>query len=229
MLFISLNPVWAALLGRAILGDVLQRRTLGLLAAGVVSALIVFTPSFFAPPTDPDGGAAASTTQHQPQTLGGDLIALATGLCLASYVTFIRFTAKHRPSAGIDAAPSIGNFIAAAISLPIVAHTRGGVAEGVHLASYLPVVGVNAALMSVFYVGFTLAPRYLPGAEVGLILLLETLLGPVRALHRPRVAPRSHPDRTRIEPWTSDRAQDLQPHLVQNTDRAPPPLAPAYE
>ena len=189
----------------------------------------MFTPSFFAPPTDPDGGAAASTTQHQPQTLGGDLIALATGLCLASYVTFIRFTAKHRPSAGIDAAPSIGNFIAAAISLPIVAHTRGGVAEGVHLASYLPVVGVNAALMSVFYVGFTLAPRYLPGAEVGLILLLETLLGPVRALHRPRVAPRSHPDRTRIEPWTSDRAQDLQPHLVQNTDRAPPPLAPAYE
>jgi drug/metabolite transporter (DMT)-like permease len=180
MLFISLNPVWAALLGCIILGDRLKRRTLALLAAGLCASVLVFVPSFSAAAvTSTPSPAAELPAGHQPQTLSGDLIALGTGLCLASYVTFIRWTSKHRPDAGIDLAPSIGNFVAMGMALPIVLATRGGLTSGIELDDYLPVVGVNSLFMSTFYVGFTIAPRYIPGAEVALILLLETLISPL--------------------------------------------------
>ena len=110
------------------------------------------------------------TTCHVP----GDLISLGTGVCLASYVTFIRWTSKHVPAAAIDgtrrvtlygrplscsahtsdhtsalftplctprfcshllltfwaAAPSLGNFLAALIALPVTLATRGDVTQG---------------------------------------------------------------------------------------------------
>jgi drug/metabolite transporter (DMT)-like permease len=179
MLFISLNPVWAALLGWWVLGDRLPCRTVMLLCAGITGSAIAFAPTLLRTPTPLDETAHVPSG-HQPQTAEGDVIALATGLCLASYVTFIRYTSKHRPEAGIDAAPSIGNFIAAAIAVPLAGITRGGVAVGVDLhGAYLPVVALNAVFMSCFYVGFTLAPRYIPGAEVALVLLLETLCAPL--------------------------------------------------
>lgn len=190
MLFISLNPVWAALLGYAILGDALPPRTLGLLGAGIFSSLIVFTPSLLgltpATPhatTDTDSGTLHSV-EHQPATLFGDCVSLATGLCLASYVTFIRYCARHRPSAAIDAAPSFGNFLAAAIALLMTTAAAGmgvlpGVVGGIHLGGFVPVVTLNALLVAAFYVGFTIAPRYITGAEVALILLVETVCGPL--------------------------------------------------
>ena len=54
-----------------------------------------------------------------------------------------------------------------------------GVVSGVNLAGFLPVVSVNSGLTAAFYVGFTLAPRYITGAEVALILLMETICGPL--------------------------------------------------
>ena len=210
MLFISLNPVWAALLGCWFLGDRLPRRTLGLLGAGLLSAFIVFLPSVL--PASWTGvmiasdaedaatatshrllsaDAAASSDDHQPATLHGDLFALATGLCLASYVSYIRYCAKYRPSAAIDAAPSFGNLLAALVGLVMCIRLDGGVASGVRLQTFLPVVGVNAVLMTLFYVGFTLAPRYITGAEVALILLMETVCGPLWVFLRFGDAPNS--------------------------------------
>jgi len=177
MLFISLNPVWAALLGCLVLGDRLPRRTIGLLVAGVVSTLIVFLPTVlgFESPASADGDSST----HQPATLLGDAISLATGLCLASYVTFIRYCAKFRPDAAIDAAPSVGNFLAAAISLFVSRMSGDGVSSGINMDGFLPVVVANAVLVAAFYIGFTLAPRYITGAEVALILLMETICGPL--------------------------------------------------
>ena len=126
-----------------------------------------------------DGTPPTPASGHQPQTLHGDLIAIGTGFCLASYVTFIRYCAKFRPGAAIDAAPSIGNFLAGGIALVMSRSVCGGVTHGVNLPGFLPVVGTNAVLVAIFYVGFTLAPRYITGAEVALILLMETVCGPL--------------------------------------------------
>ena len=188
MLFISLNPVWAALLGYFILGDKLPTRTLGLLGAGLVSSFIVFMPNLLGGSVDAElartnaaQGVAAVNAEHQPATLLGDVISLATGLCLASYVTFIRYCAKFRPGAAIDAAPSVGNFLAAGIALLMCTHDDGadGITQGIsNFAIFLQVVLANSVLVACFYVGFTLAPRYITGAEVALILLMETICGP---------------------------------------------------
>ena len=190
MLFISLNPMWAALLGWFVLGDRLPPRTIGLLMAGVTSTLIVFVPSLLIPegPAVASDAAtessAASAAGHQPATLLGDMISMATGLCLASYVTFIRYCAKIRPAAAIDAAPSVGNFLAAAIALFMSTTLGSGTATGIEMAAFLPVVTTNAVLVACFYVGFTLAPRYITGAEVALILLMETVCGPLWVFFR---------------------------------------------
>ena len=180
MLFISLNPVWAALLGCAILGDRLPRRTIGLLIAGVVSTLIVFLPTALGFEAH---ASAPAATDHQPATLLGDAISIATGLCLASYVTFIRYCAKFRPDAAIDAAPSVGNFLAAAVSLLVSNLSGDGVSSGIAMGGFLPVIVANAVLVAAFYIGFTLAPRYITGAEVALILLMETVCGPLWGAH----------------------------------------------
>ena len=47
------------------------------------------------------------------------------------------------------------------------------------MSRFLPVVTANGVLVAIFYVGFTLAPRYITGAEVALILLMETVCGPL--------------------------------------------------
>ena len=154
MLLISMDPLWAAILGWWTLNDKLRLRTAGLLAAGLISALLVFAPNVLsaaadaavaadaAATADGDGDAAAaaggagddggarrllgaplptmSLSGPQPPTLRGDLIALGTGFCLAAYITFVRYTLRHRPEAAIDAAPSLGNFCTAAISFAVL-------------------------------------------------------------------------------------------------------------
>ena len=178
MLFISLNPVWAALLGCFFLGDQLPKRTLGLLGAGILSTAIVFVPSLLETQQPSSNNAPGSPT-HQPVTLLGDVVSLATGLCLASYVTFIRYCSKFRPTAAIDAAPSFGNFLAAGVALIMSRVVGSGVTDGIQMDIFLPVVAANALLVAIFYVGFTLSPRYITGAEVALILLMETVFGPI--------------------------------------------------
>lgn len=184
MLFISLNPVWAALLGCIVLGDQLPPRTICLLGAGLTSTAIVFVPSLLFPTSSSGSMASDGRTDNeplrQPVTLLGDVVSMATGFCLASYVTFIRYCAKHRPDAIIDAAPSFGNFLAAGIALVMrTAVEHGGMIDGITMGAFLPVVVINAVLVAGFYVGFTLAPRYITGAEVALILLMETVCGPL--------------------------------------------------
>jgi len=164
-----------------VLGDQLPRRTLGLLGAGLTSTAIVFMPSLLGTGEAPQDAEMPrdDSSDHQPETLLGDCIALATGLCLALYVTFIRYCSKYRTSAAIDAAPSLGNFLAAAIALVMSTAFGDGLTHGISMAGFLPVVMVNAFLVAIFYVGFTLAPRYITGAEVALILLMETVCGPL--------------------------------------------------
>ena len=60
--------------------------------------------------------------------------------------------------------------------LTAVGPTGGALDFGV---GFLAIIAVNSALVAAFYVGFTLAPRYITGAEVALILLMETVCGPL--------------------------------------------------
>jgi len=169
MLFISLNPLWTGLLGRVCLGEVLPTRTLVALLFGAVSSLIVFIPALV---------CAAAGEASDAGSIAGDLIAVATGMVLATYVTFMRYTLHWRAEASIDLSAGLGNALCCAAMLLVLISTESGLTHNLG-TTFVAVITVDAICISSFYVGFTVAPRYLVGAQLALILLLQTLMTPL--------------------------------------------------
>ena len=145
------SPLAAALIGRIFLGEPVPFRTW---AAAVVVAggvAVIFAD-------DLEGGRFA-----------GNLCAAVATVGLAAYFVLLR---SIRAASTLPV-PIWGNLAAALVALP--------------LASPLSVSGTGA-LWLVLAAGVMLpvgiglistGPRYIPAAEVGLLLLLETLLGPL--------------------------------------------------
>jgi len=47
------------------------------------------------------------------------------------------------------------------------------------VGAFFGIVAADGALFGPFLLGLAIAPRYISGAEIGLIMLLETFLGPL--------------------------------------------------
>jgi drug/metabolite transporter (DMT)-like permease len=194
---VAAMPAFAALISRVALGEPISRRTgvtIVVVMAGI--AIIAF-------------GSGQTSGAH----LSGDLVALAVAAIFGAGLTAAR---SLRP-ASITAAIPLGYLAAALILLPVaeplaVAPDRWGLVA-LHGAVFM--------VVSTLFV--TAAPRYLPSAEVGLVMLLESVLAPLLvwavlgeapggwgliggalvlgalavsnaiALARPRAAPRANP------------------------------------
>ena len=101
--------------------------------------------------------------------LYGDLAAIAGSFFLACGLTFVRRFPRVSPMPAI----SCSCLLTALVVLPLASPLAITQADFRYLLLMgLYVVPVGTALM---YIG----PRYLPSAEVGLLLLLESILGPV--------------------------------------------------
>ncbi len=142
-------PLVAALLGRVILGEpaALRTRVAALAVAGGVA--IIFAD-------DLEGGRFA-----------GNLCAAAATVGFATYLVMLR---SVRGTSTLPI-PIWGNLVAALLALPLAApfslSTEGALWMLLLAGLVLPVA---IGLISV-------GPRYLPAAEVGLLILLETVLG----------------------------------------------------
>ena len=145
------SPLAAAVIGRVFLGEPVPRRTWAATVAVVVGIAIIFAD-------DLESGR-----------LAGNLCAAGATVGLAAYFVLLR---SIRAASTLPV-PIWGNLAAALLALP--------------LASPLSVSGTGA-LWLVLAAGVMLpagiglistGPRYIPAAEVGLLLLLETLLGPL--------------------------------------------------
>ena len=150
LVIIAAAPLAAALLARLILGERTARRTL--IAGGVAL------------------GAVALTVQGGLQAGGllGDLAALGVMLVMALIFVLLR-KCGHR-----DMLPAlaVGGLLTAALALPLAPTLAVARADWLLLPLLvLLVVPVSFALI-------TTGPRYLPAPEVGLLMLLETILGP---------------------------------------------------
>uniref|UniRef100_A0A7S4FAF5 EamA domain-containing protein n=1 Tax=Chrysotila carterae TaxID=13221 RepID=A0A7S4FAF5_CHRCT len=167
MLFISLNPLWAGLFGRCFLREVLPYRTIIALVVGALSSLVVFVPSLL--PSSPDEDSVS---------IRGDIIALLTGISLAAWITMMRYTLGRRPDAAIDLAAGLGNLLAGLCALGMLLPPGYESLTANLDLSFVIVTGVDILCTAGFFVGFVVVPRYLLGAELALILLLETLLAP---------------------------------------------------
>lgn len=145
------SPLAAAVIGRIFLGEPVPLRTWVAAVAVVGGVAVIFAD-------DLEGGRYA-----------GNLCAAIAAIGLAAYFVLLR---SIRATSTLPV-PIWGNLGAALVALP--------------LASSLSVSGAGA-LWLVLAAGLLLpagiglistGPRYIPAAEVGLLLLLETLLGPL--------------------------------------------------
>ncbi len=152
LIILSTTPLFAALISRVLLNEKIELRTL--IAIALVALGI---------------GVIAMGSVGQPGYWQGDLAALAGSFFLGLGFCFVR----RFPDASTFAAISCSGVLTALLILPLASPlsvTRADVGFLMIMGVYMLPLGT--ALM---FIG----PRYIPAAEVGLLLLLESVLGPV--------------------------------------------------
>jgi drug/metabolite transporter (DMT)-like permease len=152
LIILSSTPLFAALISRVLLREKISLRTLFAITLVAVGITVIAI-----------GSSSAS------DALLGDLAAVLGSFFLACGFTFVR----RFPQISTLAAISCSGFLTALLVLPLASPLAISQSDfGYLLLMGLYVVPVGSALM---YIG----PRYIPAAEVGLLLLLESILGPV--------------------------------------------------
>jgi len=158
LIIVSAAPLFAALFSRVFLAEPVSTRTWAAILGAMAGIAVVVSGSA--------GGSAGGS--GLPNSLWGDLAALATAVCMAAGLTLIRRTRAR----GVFPALALSGLLSALIALPLAAPFALDAAQaGLMALLGLVVLPVSAVLI-------LLGPRYLPAPEVGLILLLETVLGP---------------------------------------------------
>ena len=202
LLLINLNPLWCAIAGKFILGEILPPRTYLALALALCCILIIFVPEVIERNRDNmneedeviedgDGDEIAATATTTEYTLGdpsmkGNIISLFTGLGLALYITIVRHGGTKSKSKNINlvGAATLSGICTSIIALivqgpsNVLPSTFWILTGRPHWQYWLAQIG-EGMMIGVIFIVMTVAPRYITGAEVGLCVLLEAVLGPL--------------------------------------------------
>ncbi len=152
LVLVAATPIFAALFGRLLLGERLDRATAIAIALGLIGVGVTLS------------GSLGGFGRWQ-----GDLIGLMVPVSLA-----LAFTLTRRLGAS-DVWPAYGlaGLITACVAwVPAAPLSPSGTDVWLIALLVLAVAPISFALIS-------LGPRYIPAAEVSLLMLLETLLGPL--------------------------------------------------
>ena len=151
LIIVASSPLFAAIFGRIFLGEAVPTRTWAAIGATLGGIGVVVSGSL--------GGG----------TLPGDLAALGTAVCLAASLSLLRRTRARN----MVPAMALSGLMSAVIALPLAAPFAMDMTQaGLMLLLGLIILPISFCLIM-------LGPRYLPAPEVGLIMLLETVLGPL--------------------------------------------------
>lgn len=151
LIIIATAPFWAAILATLVLKERPSRTTQGASSVAFVGIFVVAAPGL-------SGGGNL-----------GDAIALLAALSMAA-----AFVTSRRTKANLALAPAMGGLLSAVILLPFVGEFWLGSWRTMAL------MGIEGLFLVPLALGLlALAPRYLPAPQVGLFLLLETVLGPL--------------------------------------------------
>jgi len=154
LFILSTSPIFAALIAWLVLREAVSRRTWITIAFSLVGIAII---------------AWGSTEDGAKGSLLGDLAALGTALAVA-----ISFSiARHNRSISMIPAIGISSIFAGLIAFPFAAPLAESADKVMPILLIgLVVAPIGASLM-------VIGPRYLPAADVSLLLLLEAVLGPL--------------------------------------------------
>jgi drug/metabolite transporter (DMT)-like permease len=153
LIIVASAPMFAAVLGWFILRETVPFRTVLAIIATFVGILVVV------------GGDMGENS------LIGDLLALGTAIVMAGIFVLVR----RAKTVNMIPATAIGGVIAAIASLVFGVSTP--FVLGSEQIIWVLIMGI--VVLPVSFGLLTLGPRYIPAPEVGLILLLETALGPL--------------------------------------------------
>ena len=181
LLLISLNPLWSALMGYVLLGDKLPMRTIVAQAVSLVAMVVMMAPNLMAL-LAPDGSNAIDHGGEQNEMM--DLVPLLTGISQAGLLIFVRFASICHPAATMDFVPALSALLTAVFAVGM-ARMDGGphwqaasLVAGLQPQFWLALVGCGLGVAG-YNLACTIAPRYLTGAEVSLVLLFESVGGPI--------------------------------------------------
>jgi len=152
LIILATTPLFAAIISRFLLQEKIEPRTLVAIALVALGLFVISTDS---------------SDQHASRL--GDMVALLGAFFLACGFAFVR----RFPQTSTFAAISCSGVLTALLVLPLASPldiTRVDLGYLMIMGVYMLPIGT--ALM---FIG----PRYIPAAEVGLLLLLESILGPV--------------------------------------------------
>ncbi len=152
LVILAATPLFAALIGRLFIQEKIARYTLVAIITTTGGILLIFADSF----------STASLT--------GNLMALAASSLWGANLVVLRRARRLNMIPAIG----LGSFLAIPLCLLLGADP---LSISPHDLSLLTVQG--ALVLPVSFALITLGSRYLPAAEVSLVLLLETLLGPL--------------------------------------------------
>jgi len=160
LIILSSTPLFAALISRVMLHEKIQPRTMVAILLVAVGIAVIASGSV----GDDAGGDVGAQNG-----LIGDLVAIVGSFSLACGFTFVR----RFPRISSSSAISCSGILTALLILPLASPFAISQADlGYLLIMGLYVVPIGTALM---FIG----PRYIPAAEVGLLVLLESILGPI--------------------------------------------------
>ncbi|MBT3907088.1 MAG: DMT family transporter [Rhodospirillaceae bacterium] len=151
LVILAIMPLFSALLGWMILGERVANRTWWAIFAGFFGVVIIFADSL--------GGG----------TLTGDVLALFTAILQALTLVILRIDGERV----MVPAFCLSGFLAATISSGFA----DPAAVPVHDVALLAVLGVF--IVPAAFLLFFSSVRYIPAAEASLMVLLETVLGPI--------------------------------------------------
>jgi drug/metabolite transporter (DMT)-like permease len=151
LVIVASAPLFAAVFSRIFLKELVPIRTWAAAVVGFFAMVIIFSGSL--------GGGA----------LAGDILALVTTICLAANFIVIRV---HKEVSMVPAA-ALGGLICALAALPFASPAS------IHMGDILPIIIMGTIVLPFPLVMITVAPKLIPAPEVGLIMLLETALGPL--------------------------------------------------
>jgi len=151
LVIISMAPLFAAVLSHFFLAETAPLRTWVTIFICFVGILSIFAGNL---------GSGA---------LLGDLCAVGTALFLASYFVTVRY------ARAVNMVPAliISGLMVAILTSPFA------YPFSVSMRDFTLLLLLGGGILPLSFALMTLGPRYLPAPEVGLILLLETVFGPV--------------------------------------------------
>ena len=152
LIILSTTPLSAALIGRVFLKEKISARTWSAIALVALGVYVMSTD-----------------TESAHASLFGDIAAVIGAFFLAAGFTIVR----RFPDIAIFPAISASGIVTAMIILPLADPFSVSQSDlGYLIIMGIYVVPLGTALMF-------LGPKYIPAAEVGLMLLLESILGPI--------------------------------------------------